>query len=129
MHPKFSPDGKWIAYASDESGRFEVYVAPFPGPGRKWQISSTGGLDPRWRDDGRELFYQSTGNQIMAADLDYVDGALVVGVDTALFDFPGGGEYDVSGDGQKFAIVRDYDKVMTPLTLVVNWIDDLRDRR
>jgi serine/threonine protein kinase len=128
MNPHFSPDGKWIAYASDESGRFEVYVAPFPGPGRKWQISSNGGLDPRWRDDGRELFFQSTSNEVMSAELDYNGGTLIVGADTPLFDFAGGGEYDVAGDGQKFLIVRDYDKVTTPLTLVLNWQKELEGR-
>jgi serine/threonine protein kinase len=128
MQPQFSPDGKWVAYASDESGRFEVYVAPFPGPGRKWQISSSGGLDPRWRNDGRELFFQSTSNQILAAELDYADETLIVGADEPLFDFAGGGEYDVAGDGQKFLIVRDYDKVTTPLTLVLNWNQEIAEK-
>jgi Tol biopolymer transport system component len=128
MHAQFSPDGKWIAYASDESGRLEVYVAPFPGPGRKWQISSSGGLDPRWRSDGGELFFRSTGNQIMAATLDYAEDGLIVGPDEPLFDFPGGGEYDVSGDGETFLIVRDYDKVTTPLTLVLNWTEELKHK-
>jgi serine/threonine protein kinase len=128
MHPRFSPDGKWIAYASDESGGFEVYVAPFPGPGRKWQISSAGGLDPRWRIDGKELFFQSINNQIVVAELDYADNTLIVGADNPLFDFPGGGEYDVAADGQKFVIVRDYDKVTTALTLVLNWATEHEDK-
>jgi serine/threonine protein kinase len=128
MHAHFSPNGKWVAYASDESGRFEVYVAPFPGPGRKWQISSAGGLDPRWRNDGRELFFQSTSNQILSAELEYADAMLIVGADESLFDFAGGGEYDVAGDGQRILIVRDYDKVTTPLTLVLNWEKELKDR-
>jgi Tol biopolymer transport system component len=128
IHPRFSPDGNWIAYSSDESGRFEVYVSPFPGPGRKWQISSGGGIEPRWRSDGRELFYQSTANQVMAVELDYADTALIVGADKPLFDFPGGGEYDVAPDGQRFLIIRDFDKVTTPLTLVLNWTGELKGR-
>lgn len=57
--PKFSPDGHWLAYASDESGIFEVYVQPYPGPGGKWQISTGGGMEPVWKPNGGELFYRS----------------------------------------------------------------------
>jgi serine/threonine protein kinase/Tol biopolymer transport system component len=128
IHPRFSPDGKWVAYSSDESGRYEVYIAPFPGPGRKWQISSNGGLQPRWRGDSRELFFQSPSGQVMSAELENVDGELIVGADTALFDFQNGGDYDVTDDGQKFLIIRDFDKVMTPLTLVINWNEELKDK-
>jgi Tol biopolymer transport system component len=127
IHPRFSPDGKWVAYASDEAGRYEVYVAPFPGPGRKWQISSNGGLEPRWRGDSRELFFMSPSGQIMSVELENVDGALVVGANRPLFDFQNGGDYDVTDDGQKFLIVRNFDKVMTPLTLVLNWTNELKD--
>ena len=63
--PKFSPDGRWLAYVSDESGRWEVYVQPFPGPGGKWQISTEGGTEPVWNPAGRELFYRM-GNRMMA---------------------------------------------------------------
>jgi serine/threonine protein kinase len=63
---KFSPDGKWIAYSSDESGQDEVYVRPFPGPGGKWQISAGGGFDSYWRKDGKEIFYEANGKKIMA---------------------------------------------------------------
>ena len=57
--PRFSPDGRWLAYISDESGRFEIYVQPYPGPGGKWQISTEGGTEPVWNPNGRELFYRS----------------------------------------------------------------------
>jgi Tol biopolymer transport system component len=63
-----SPDGRWIAYQSNESGRPEVYVRPFPGPGGKWQVSSTGGVLPIWSPNGRELFFQNLDNRIMVAD-------------------------------------------------------------
>ncbi len=129
IHPRFSPDANWIAYTSDESGRFEVYIAPFPGPGRKWQISTNGGLEPRWRADGRELYFQNLNNQISVVDLDYEDGVLIVGAETHLFEFRGGGEFDVAADGEKFLLVREDDKITTPLTLVTNWIEDLNKKR
>ena len=62
--PKFSPDGRWLAYISDESGRYEIYVQPYPGPGGKWQISTEGGTEPVWNPNGRELFYRS-GDKMM----------------------------------------------------------------
>src|SRR5262249_30305783 len=64
---QFSPDGKWIAYQSNESGRFEIYVQAFPGPGRKFQISSYGGAQPRWNKNGKEIFYVSLDSEMMAA--------------------------------------------------------------
>ena len=63
--PAFSPDGRWLAYQSDESGNFEVYVRPFPGPGGKWQVSTGGGLDPKWSRNGKELFYRTVDSKIM----------------------------------------------------------------
>ena len=65
---QFSPDGRWMAYTSDESGRFEVYVQPFPGPGGKWQISTEGGDQPVWAHNGRELFYREE-NKMMAVEV------------------------------------------------------------
>ena len=56
-HGQFSPDARWVTYSSNESGKWEVFVAPFPGPGGKWQVSTAGGFEPRWRRDGKELFY------------------------------------------------------------------------
>ena len=66
--PRFSPDGRWLAYISDESGRYEIYVQPYPGPGGKWQISTEGGTEPVWNRNGRELFYRS-GDKMMAVDI------------------------------------------------------------
>ena len=66
---QFSPDGRWVAYHSNESGRHEVYVQPFPGPGGKWQISTSGGIEPRWRRDGKELFYIAPDGKLMAAPI------------------------------------------------------------
>ncbi len=65
---RFSPDGRWLAYVSDESGRFEIYVQPFPGPGGKWQISNGGGIEPVWAKNGRELFYRN-GDRMMDVEI------------------------------------------------------------
>ena len=78
-YPAVSPDGRWIAYASDESGRFEVYVRPFPGPGGKWQVSNAGGTLPIWSHNGRELFFQNPDNRIMVADYEWKNESFVPG--------------------------------------------------
>ena len=69
MYPEFSPDGRWMAYVSDESGREEVYVQPFPGPGGKWQISNEGGQEPLWSRNGKQLFYRRRENQVWVVDV------------------------------------------------------------
>jgi serine/threonine protein kinase len=123
---QFSPDGRWVAYNSNESGRAEIYVAPFPGPGAKWQISNTGGLYPRWKGDGKELFYWAEG-RMMAASVR--GGAERVDVEAvhSLFETrpPGGGVrsfYDVSADGQRFLhSTLAEDTPDTALTLLTNW--------
>src|SRR5262249_12095065 len=66
---QFSPDGRWVAYTSTDSGRPEIYVQPFPASGGKWQISTAGGVTPRWRADGKELFYISLDRKLMAVDI------------------------------------------------------------
>ena len=66
---QFSPDGRWVAYQSNESGRYEVYVQPFPGPGGKWQVSTDGGIAPRWRRDSKELFYIAPNGKLMAVPI------------------------------------------------------------
>jgi Tol biopolymer transport system component len=123
--PHFSPDSRWIAYVSDESSRDEVYVAPFPGPGRKWQISTNGGDRPRWRRDGREIYYLTPDNKIMAVEVGARGDTFEVGAGKALFEtraMRGGNVYDVTGDGQRF-LVNTVVQAQTsaPLTLVVNW--------
>jgi Tol biopolymer transport system component len=83
--PRFSPDGKYIAYTCDESGRFEVYVQEFPGPGGKWQVSTRGGVQPRWRADGHELYYLTLDGKMMASTIDE-NGGFRAGVPAQLFD-------------------------------------------
>src|SRR5205814_1046544 len=81
----FSPDGRWIAYRSDESGNDEVYVQTFPASGGKWPVSTKGGGDPRFRRDGKELFYISSDRKMMAVEVK-TGGAFEPGIPKALFD-------------------------------------------
>ena len=124
--PAFSPDGRWVAYESNESGnRIEIYVAPFPQASRKWQVSTDGGLLPRWRADGKELFYLDDSRRITAVEMKISSQDLEVGAVTRLFEIRAAsatGMYAVSRDGQRFlvnSLVEDVKE--SPLTLVVNW--------
>jgi serine/threonine protein kinase/Tol biopolymer transport system component len=104
----FSPDGRWVAYRSNDSGRNEVYVAAFPGAGGKRQISTAGGVAPRWRRDGKEIFYLDLNSTLMAAAVNGQGGSFEVASVKPLFEtravsnYP----YDVSADGQRFLIVH-----------------------
>jgi serine/threonine protein kinase/Tol biopolymer transport system component len=135
----FSPDGRWIAYVSNESGRSEVYVSPFPEPGRvrsaaatletqggKWQVSTAGGYQPRWRRDGKEIFYLGPDDKLMSAAVNGAGSAFEVGAVRPLFDTRAGGPgflYDVSADGQRFLVNTLVEELSesAPITLVVNW--------
>ena len=105
---QISPDGRWVAYRSTESGRSEIYVAPFPGHGGKWQISNAGGYSPRWRHDGSEIFFLTLDGRLMAVSVNGKGAGFEVGAVKTLFtthtSFVGGYEYDVSADGQRFLI-------------------------
>lgn len=133
---QFSPDGRWIAYSSNESGSSEVYIRPFIKPGAesgknasagKWQTSVSGGDAPRWRRDGKELYYFSADGKVMVADITTNGGSLDVSHVRSLFDVPSivqlpGSDYDVTADGQKFLINVPFEiQNETPLTLVLNW--------
>ncbi len=125
---QFSPDGRWVAYNSNESGRSEVYVVPFPGPGGKVRISTGGGDSARWRRDGKEIFYLA-GNTLMAAGVTANGSRLAVGAVQRLFDVPtadGYWPYDVSPDGQRF-LVNMLEGAVAPLTIVVNWPAGLKN--
>jgi len=127
VNPRFSPDGRWIAYQSNESGQFEVYVAPFPGPGRKWQVSLAGGFDPRWRGDGREIFYLSPNGKMMAVETDYGADDFRIGAAQALFDLSRSADYDVTRDGQRFIVTAELEgPEAPPLSLVHNWTAELK---
>src|SRR5499427_4715550 len=110
---QFSPDGKWIAFQSNETGRSEIYAQPFPGPGGKFQISANGGAQPRWNRNGKEIFFVSLDSKLMAAPVKLpANGqALESGAPAALFPvriaggpLPGPKQYAVSADGQRFLV-------------------------
>jgi eukaryotic-like serine/threonine-protein kinase len=121
---RFSPDGRWLAYHSDESGTTEVYVRAFPGPGGKWQVSNGGGAFPVWSHDGKEIYYLTNDNKILAVPI--ANGATFhAGSPTALFPIhPIGFRtiYDVSPDGKRFLVDSvPADQGSPPLELVTNW--------
>ena len=127
-----SPDGRFIAYTSDESGRFEIYVQSFPLAHGKWQISSGGGFDPRWRLDGRELFYVGADRRLIAVDVrtraTFQHGPAKPLFETGLLDLwqDTRNHYEVSPDGQRFLVmVPRVDPRSVPFTMLVNWQQEL----
>jgi eukaryotic-like serine/threonine-protein kinase len=128
---KFSPDGKWLAYTEYGQGRLEVFITPFPGKTGKWQVSSGGGQYPRWRGDGKELFFLvQNGTVLMAVDVDLSGSAPRIGIPKRLFDLhpvyapssPPASPYDVAADGQRFLIdSMDHVPPPQPINLVLNW--------
>jgi eukaryotic-like serine/threonine-protein kinase len=131
---QFSPDGRWIAYMSSASGQFDVYVVPFPGPGNSWRVSPAGGGWPRWRRDGKEIFYVAPDNTLTAAAVNGQGSSFEVGAGRPLFQlslrpsarldaYP----YDVSADGQRFLVNTFVEETTsTAITLVVNWTAGLK---
>ena len=132
-YAKFSPNGRFIAYSSDESGRNEVYVQTFPASSGKWQISAGGGAQPRWRRDGRELFYISPDRKLMEVEVKSDTSTFEVGTPKALFQtrlpgYPGPRNYyDVSADSQRFLMNNLFGDISSsPITVVINWASDLQ---
>jgi eukaryotic-like serine/threonine-protein kinase len=125
---RFSPDGRWVAYRSNESGRNEVFVRPFPGPGPKWQISAEGGAGPRWSRGGRELFYRN-GDKTMAVDVE-TQPAFRAGRPRLLFEAPHLWSYDVAPDGTRFLMIRRDPSESGPprVNVVLNWFEELKRR-
>jgi hypothetical protein len=117
----FSPDGRWVAYERQDAEGRNVFVAPFPGPGRTFQVSLLGGRNPRWRGDGKELFYLAN-NQLMAAKIDAHSQSLEIGSVQSLFGGLASVRYDVSRDGQRVLLAMPAPESKSdPLTLVQNW--------
>ena len=129
---QFSPDGKWIAYTSNESGRNEIYVQGFPVSGSKWPVSSNGGDWVRWRKDGQEMFYVAPDRTVMSVVVLPASRSLEFGTPSALFALPATFDsnntypYDVMPDGQRFlALAPAPDAEEVPMTVIVNWQADL----
>jgi serine/threonine-protein kinase len=131
---RFSPNGRWLAYASNESGRSEVYVRPFPGTGATSQVSSAGGGEPIWSRDGRELFYRG-GDSVMAVPVS-TDSAFAAGLPRRLFadhyerTGTGTGGYDVSLDGRRFLMIEPAEPELpvAQISVVLGWFEDVRQR-
>jgi len=121
---QFSPGGRLFAFDSDESGQHEVYVAAYPGGG-KWQVSQDGGVEPRWRGDGRELYFIDHDNFIVAVEVRPGGAALETGSVAKLFQFHGAGglwRYDVNADGTRFLVTRALQEdLASPVTLITDW--------
>ena len=129
-----SPNGRWLAYMTNESSTYQVVVQPFPDPsGGKWQVSSDGGLSPRWRADGRELYFVSTKGSMMAASI-APDRPFEVLKTTTLFRIPAGFDltqsqgYDVAPDGQRFLFTLPVGNTSPAITVVVNWRSLISER-
>jgi serine/threonine-protein kinase len=128
FNPAFSPDGKWVAYRGDDTGRSEVYVTPYPGPGGRFQISTDGGGLPRWPVDGRELFYRN-GDKLMGVEI-RTEPSFRAGKPAVLFQGRYGNGYDVSPDGKRFLMVKPPggQAPTDQVNVVLNWLEDLKAR-
>jgi hypothetical protein len=137
-HPALSPDGRWLAYVSEESGQPEVYVQPFPALDSRWQVSTGGGRAPVWSGNGRELFYQQgmepTSSRLFAVGISTVSGFRA---DAPRLLFAGpyrsperyGQSYDVTADGQRFLMVKVEPPPPPPeIHLVLNWFEELASK-
>jgi hypothetical protein len=134
--PDVSPDGRWLAYNSRESGRHEVYVQPFRRGGERIRVSADGGAQPRWRGDGKELFYLAADGALMAVDVRVTAAGLDVGLPTtlapardfqALVQGPDYNDYAVTADGQRFLVRRPSDpNARQRLHVLLDWPSLLR---
>lgn len=129
--PSVSGDGKWMAYQSNESGRREIYITAFPGGGAKWQVSSNGGVFPKWRRDGKELFFLDAADTVTAVDVNTSGGTPKLGAPHGLFQAVGiqrdFGPFDVTADGKRFLVNSgNLREGSDPLTLVLNWPAELK---
>ncbi|MEE8366885.1 MAG: protein kinase [Thermoanaerobaculia bacterium] len=129
-----SPDGRWLAYTSNESGESEVYVTAFPKPEGKWQVSLSGGDEPNWRRDGKEIFYRDPSGKIISAEVSARGDDFQIGAITELFTVEMSDLNDrrfyPTADGQRFlAVGTSGDQTSSPIHLIVNWTEELKRRR
>jgi eukaryotic-like serine/threonine-protein kinase len=128
VQAQFSPDGRWIAYCAPEAGRSEVYVTSFPEPGERVRVSVSGGSTPRWKGDGRELYFVSAGNEMIATAIE-LGSSVRVGASRPLFRMNPAGwqDYDVTADGQRFLVVVNMPAPdAEAISVTVNWFSLLR---
>jgi Tol biopolymer transport system component len=129
---QFSPDGRFVAYVSDETGRPEVFVAAFPQPGGRWQASQSGGVEPRWNRNGRELFFVDPSNHVTSLEVELGASGLRAGAARPLFQWHGAAgqwRYDVSPDGNRFLVAAALeDDLARPVTIVTDWMRKVENR-
>lgn len=126
---KLSPDGRWLTYYSGVSGQLEAYVVPFSGGQGKWQVSAAGGMDPQWSKDGKEIYYMDLGGNLVSVPVKEIGGALQFGVPQTLvskWTVVNQPLYDVAPDGKKILLDRVAQQVTQPLTVVTNWMAELK---
>jgi len=126
-----SPDGRWIAYVSDVGGREDVYVAPFSGEGNPWKVSIQGGYEPKWRPDGKELFYLAPGGRLHAVPVTpgpTFEAGEPQALFAARFDTSGNRTYDVSRDGQRFLINLSKASPASPIVVILGLSENIRSR-
>lgn len=128
-YPRFSPDGRWISYESNESGQFEVYIRPFPRSEGKWQVSTRGGAEAHWNPKGKEIFYRA-GDAMMAVDVVATESGITLGNPIKLFDWTWafGHSWDVASDGERFVMIEPGEQSPAPtrLRLIMNWSEELK---
>ena len=137
LMPAFSPDGKWIAYQADDTGQPEIYVRPYPGPGGKWQLSTQGGITPRWTRNGREVVYMTANEmgEFMSVEITAANDTITPGRPQKLFETrvahpPNAWWYDVNSDGTRFVFLKAEDTGasggFTHITLITNFLETIR---
>ena len=131
LNPEISPDGRWLAYTSNESGEFEIYVRPYPDiDAGRWQVSNGGGVKPAWSRDGQELFFR-TGNALMAVSIQtepaFLAGNSEVVFEGRYFDGAGGRTYDVADNGERFLMIKETADVAATAQIIIvqNWLDEV----